>query len=137
VVVSQLGIHQSWIDESLSSVQMVVGSVLGAFLGFSISQKGVLNGDYNGLFFLLFWISAFIGLSINWARHYFKLGWRMIVDSAVVLALLSGFAFMSRVYADHLGLDGKTLLTIEGTWMVLIVIEVIGSFYHRRRYKND
>ena len=137
MVVNQLELHQSWMDESLSSAQMVVGSVLGAFLGFSISQKGVLNGDYSGLFFLLFWVSGFVGLSINWARHYYQRGWRGVLNSAVVLGFLFGFALMSKGSADHLGLDGNTLLTIEATWMFLIILEVIGSFYHRRRFKND
>ena len=124
--------HLDWMDEALSAAQLVVGGVLGAFLGFGISREGVIEGNYPGLVFLLLWVAFFVSLSTTWSRTFVSVSRKSIRLTLLLWAILAGFMFMGYRSAESLGLDGGTLAAIEVAWLVLISVEVIGSLYHRR-----
>jgi hypothetical protein len=117
---SHLDANAVW-THSRDSINLVVGAILGAYLGLSISRDGVMQGSYLDLFALItmtaFAVIGIVGAGNNWfARNY-----KLMIAFLVWLPISAGLSACS---ATGLGIDAKVLWVIYITWVWLIVMQI-------------
>jgi hypothetical protein len=104
---------------------LVLGGMLGAYLGLTISRNGLQSGTYFDLGFLL-WLNCVFVVSINNAGDRFH---RKEIKYALMFGLSAIFMGMiSYFQASRVGVDNKILLTIFIVWGLVILFEVWTSW---------
>ncbi|KPF93300.1 hypothetical protein IP81_03470 [Novosphingobium sp. AAP83] len=110
-----------WI-EARDAANTVLGGILGGYLGFGITQFGVVQdkySDFAGLLICLIWaIGAVFASGDRFHRGSVK-----IALIYLVFGIVSGFASIS--YAVELGIDGRILQIILAVWLTVWAVEAL------------
>ena len=120
-------------SDGKDAYNLVLGAMLGGYLGLTISRTGLSGGTYIDLGLLLFACCLFV-LSLN------NVGDRLHRENnrwAVFFGTLAlGNALVAWVTASRIGVDGNILLTIFVVWVVVITMESLSAFMAIRSHKN-
>jgi hypothetical protein len=107
------------------SYNVVLGGILGAYLGLTISRNGVTQGSYVALGSLLV-LSCWFVYCVNLAGDQFHRG--EIKDAAKFLLAGLVVAGLSCFAATGVGVDPYVLVTIFGVWIFFILFEIATGF---------
>ena len=103
------------------AVDLVMGSVLGAYLGLTISRQGMEEGQFAALFFLLLVLGWFVFcLNASRDRSHRELHTRGAVY--FFLASLGGWAAIQ--LSSSVGVDPRILTTILAAWFILVLFDL-------------
>jgi hypothetical protein len=134
VVKSLIGATDVW-AHNRDSINMIIGAILGAYLGLTISKSGLENGSYFDLFNLITFASFDSAALIGMGNQWFYGNRRF----AILLAFLTvPFSLLCLIAARNLGVNTGILTTIFVTWAYLILMQIaafhIGEWFGNRKY---
>jgi len=114
---------QPWL-QNREIINLVVGAILGAYLGLSISREGLSDGSYFDLFFLISFTAFSSSHLIDFGNSWFVGDKKMALFHFVAFVLLAAVSLRS---AGNLGIDTKIFVTIYGAWAALVIAQVFAS----------
>jgi hypothetical protein len=128
--------HSEIWSHNRDSINMVVGAIIGAYLGLTISRQGLENGSLIDLFNLITFTAFSAAFMISFGNRWFFGNLRISLGFAAA-ALPS--AFLSIRSAENLGVDTDVFSTIYVAWAYLIVLQVLAFELAKylRKKKND
>jgi hypothetical protein len=120
--------------ESRSAFELVLGAMLGGYLGLTISKNGLTGGDYLDLGKLLA-LCCFFVLSINSSTDRFhRQNWIWAGGYAVVAVI---FATLAARAASPLSVDPQILVTVFVVWGFFAAFEIMTAAYAFYMGKTD
>jgi hypothetical protein len=121
VVVSTLPSEEVVWQRARDSINIVMGGILGGFLGLTISRQGLQQGTYTDLFALIT-LNAFAVIQIiEGASRYFE---RAFWLSLFFLVSSIGSIAIVMLAASRLGIDDWVVGTIYLSWMFMIAAQI-------------
>lgn len=116
------------------SINMIIGAILGAYLGLTISRAGLEKGGLFDLFNLITFASFAAASLVGFGNQWF-LGSKRFAIAVGLLAL--PFALLCLIAARNLGVDANILATIFVAWAYLILMQIaafhIGEWFGSRK----
>jgi hypothetical protein len=103
--------------QNRDNINLIVGAIIGAYLGLTISRQGLEHGSHLDLFNLITF-TAFTAGAIMTCGNRWIFGNRVLAVYFGVSAF--PFAFLSLRYAKRLGVDTAVLTTIFIAWGFLV-----------------
>ncbi|WP_162233728.1 hypothetical protein [Sphingomonas sp. Leaf17] len=125
--------HRERFSQTMDAANLVLGGLLGAYLGLLISQKGAAGG-YLNLFWLLFFLVQFCyflnGSIERIYRGATKLGLIYLIISMFLAIAVYYYSLSSAV-------EPKILLTILAVWFAIMVSELVSMTFIIDRVQKE
>jgi hypothetical protein len=109
-------------NQGKDAYNLVLGAMLGAYLGLTISRSGLSGGSYQELGAMLVCCSLFVAGVNKAGDQVHRGGWLLGLVWGVV-SLIPGFVTFK--FAERLDLDGGIILTIFSAWYAVVLLEVL------------
>ena len=122
-------------ERMTQAANLVIGAVLGAYLGLGLTKTEISIEAQFGLFFLLVSLSVFAGMLVGLSGYLSeKKSWKSFILYFVVMGLSLSGAYVS---ASYLGTDLTILRVILLAWILLVGFEVVILGTRRAAKAND
>jgi hypothetical protein len=132
---TELPTHNDLWSRHRDSINIVMGGILGGYLGLSISQKGVLGGSYFNLFALIT-LSSWSVIQILEAYNRYVEGVKWL--SFVYVVSLVPSVILASACANRIGIDGGIVTTIFVSWASMIISMITALEFAKwlKRFEN-